>query len=121
MKLKTARIIVESMDETNTRWSKALKGKLKSKPNQVVISLESWELLGKLMSPSRLKILAEILVSQPKSIAELARTLKKDFKNVHTDVQFLADIGLLELKETGTRKTLQPIAKYKEIEVPFAA
>ncbi len=52
------------------------------------------------MSPTRLQILAQIL---------------------HTDVQFLADIGLLDLKEEGPRNTLRPVAKYKEIELPFAA
>ena len=121
MRLKTARIIVESFGDTNTRWLKALKGKSKSKANEEIITLESWEILGKLLSPSRLQILAEIPNRKPKSIAELARQLKRDFKNVHKDVQFLADIGLIDLKEEGPRNTLRPVAKYKEIELPFAA
>ena len=121
MKLKTARIIVEPFGKTNDRWLKALKGKVKSKSTEEIITLESWEILGKLLSPTRLQILAEIPHRKPKSIAELSRQLKRDFKNVHKDVQFLADIGLLDLKEEGPRNTLRPVAKYKEIELPFAA
>ncbi|MBP9708893.1 MAG: hypothetical protein KBD78_14755 [Oligoflexales bacterium] len=121
MKLKTARIIVESFEMTNERWLKALQGRSKSKPNEEIIVVNSWKTLGKLLSPSRLQILAIIPHSKPKSIAELARILKRDFKNVYQDVQFLADVGLLDLIEGGSRNTLRPMAKYKEIELPFAA
>jgi len=121
MRLKTARIIVESFSATNQRWLKALKGKAKSKAGEEIIIIESWEILGRLLSPGRLQILAEIPLRKPKSIAELARQIGRDFKNVHTDVQFLADIGLLDLREEGPRNTLRPVAKYREIELPFAA
>ena len=121
MKLKRARIIVESLDETNKRWLNALKGKVKSRKGEETISLGSWDILGKLLSPPRLQILATIPYFKPKSIADLARKLKKNFKNVYMDVKFLADLGLIELQAKGVRKTLVPVAKYKEFELPFAA
>jgi len=121
MKLKTAKIIVESIDETSARWKKALKGKVRSKRDEEVIILPSWEVLGKLLAPSRLQILAMIPHLEPQSIAQLAKLMKKDFKNVYVDVKFLADIGLIELREEGKRKTLVPVALFKEIDVPFAA
>jgi predicted transcriptional regulator len=48
--------------------------------------------------------------------------LNRDFKNVHSDVQFLNDVGLIKLKETGNnRKGLKPIAKYSGIELDLVA
>lgn len=121
MKLKTAKIVVESLDETNKRWEKALRGRGGTQANEEVISVGSWEILGKLFTSQRLEILARIAILKPKSIAELARKLGRDFKNVHTDVKFLADIGLIELREEGARKTMVPVAKFSGIELPLAA
>ena len=47
--------------------------------------------------------------------------LKKDFKNVHSDVKFLAELGLIELREEGLRKSLVPMAKFSKIDLPLAA
>ena len=58
---------------------------------------------------------------KPKSISALARAMRKDFKNVYSDVKFLADLGLLELREEGLRKTLVPVAKFEGIEFALAA
>lgn len=121
MKLKKVKIIVEPLSKTNERWAKALRGKTRSNKNQEIISVDSWEVLGKLLSPPRLQILAAIAQEKPESIAALARILKKNFKNVHSDVMFLSGLGLIDLKEVGTRKRLVPIAKYSDIEFPFAA
>jgi predicted transcriptional regulator len=121
MKLKKARIIVESIEAVSERWAKALKGKVRSPKGVEIISIGSWEVLAKLLSPPRLQILTMIPQQKPKSIAHLARQLDRDFKNVHADVRFLADLGLIDLREEGARKTLVPIAKYSEIELPLVA
>jgi predicted transcriptional regulator len=121
MKLRKARIIVESNDAVTARWVKALQGKGKPRKGEEVISIGSWEVLAKVLSPPRLQILTAIPQLKPKSIAHLARELKKDFKNVYSDVRFLADLGLIELREEGTRKTLVPIARFSGIELPLAA
>ena len=115
MNLKRVRIAVEPLLQTHARWKKALGGKSASK--RAVITVASWEVLGKALSPLRLEILARIPVLKPKSIAALARDLKRDFKNVYADVMFLADLGLIELKEEGKRKRLIPIARFARIEV----
>jgi predicted transcriptional regulator len=120
MKLKRVRIAVESLDQTNARWLQALHGRTKCREEEL-ITLPSWEVLGRILSPPRLQILALIPVLKPRSISALAKALKKDFKNVHTDVKFLADLGLIELKEVGNRKTLVPVAKYQGIEFALAA
>ena len=125
MKLKKVKIIVEPIEQTQARWTAALKGKSARKgamrDKEEIISVASWEILGRILSPPRLQILTMIPVLKPKSISELAKAMKRDFKNVHSDVRFLADLGLVELREEGPRKTLVPIAKFDGIELALAA
>ena len=92
MKLKKVKIIVESQERTNERWLAALKGKIRTKPGEEIISVSSWDILGRILPP-RLQILTVIPVLKPKSISALAKAMKKNFKNVYSDVKFLADIG----------------------------
>ncbi len=120
MKLKRVRIAVEPLSQTQARWKRALK-RGASASKEELITVASWEVLGKVLSPRRLEILARIPALGPKSIAVLARSLKRDFKNVYSDVVFLADLGLIELKAEGKRKTLIPIARFAGIEVDLGA
>ncbi len=121
MKLRKARIVVESIGSVTERWTKTLQGKAKVRKDEELISVGSWEILAKVLSPPRLQILTAIPQIKPRSIAHLAREMKKDFKNVYSDVRFLADLGLIELREEGTRKTLVPVARFSGIELPLAA
>lgn len=120
MKLRKVRIVVEEVSTTKRRWVAALKGK-RVGARKEVISVPSWAVLGKVLSPPRLEILAVVPELKPPSIAALAKALGRDFKNVHSDVTFLSDVGLLMLRETGTRRTLVPTALYSEIDLPLAA
>ena len=87
----------------------------------VILSVASWEILGRILSTPRLQILTAIPALKPKSISALAKAMHKDFKNVYSDVKFLADLGLVELREEGPKKTLVPIAKFDGIELALAA
>jgi predicted transcriptional regulator len=119
MKLKRVRIAVESLVQTQARWKRALAGKAASEG--ALITVASWDVLGKVLSGPRLEILARIPVLRPKSIVALARSLKRAPKNVYVDLRFLADLGLIELKEAGKGKTLVPVARFAGIEVDLGA
>lgn len=121
MRLKKVRIVVESLDKTSERWAKALQGKYARLSNEEVVTVSSWEILGKILSPPRLQILMAVAALKPKSISALAKAVERDFKNVYSDVMFLADLGLIELKSTGARKTVMPVARYSGIELGWAA
>lgn len=86
-----------------------------------MITVGSWVVLIKVLSPLQLEILARIPVLQAKSHAALARSLRRNFKNVHTAVMVLGDVGLIELQEEGRRKTLIPIARFSGLKVDFGA
>lgn len=120
MKLRKVKIVVEGTESTKRRWVATLKGK-RAGAGAEVISVSSWEVLGKVLSPPRLEILAAIPELKPASIAALAKALGRDFKNVHSDVTFLSEVGLLMLREVGPRRTLIPTALYSEIDLPLAA
>ncbi len=119
MKLKRVRIAVEPLSQTHARWKKALGGKSVSK--RAVITVASWEVLGRILSPPRLQLLTAIPALKPKSISALARATNRDFKNVYSDVRFLADIGLVDLRAEGPKKILVPVAKFGGIELTLAA
>jgi predicted transcriptional regulator len=60
------------------------------------VTFEGWDGLSRTLSGKRL--LRQNAVA---SIAELARTLGRDYKRVHEDVEILAVAGLLERSEAG--------------------
>jgi predicted transcriptional regulator len=118
MKKKSAKIVIESSTATKARWKAALKGKLSSpKTSEQIISVESWDVLAKVMSPLRLQLMSLIYSRKPGSIAALAKIAKRDFKNVHEDVNILASVGFVELKKVG--RSMTPISNVSGIEFSF--
>ena len=122
MRKKHAKIIVTSIEKTEREWTEALKGKRRSIQKDDEIIFTSLEAVARVFSKTRMEILRAVIQVKPKSIYELAKILDRDFKNVHSDVKLLADIGLIELKDAGdARNGLTPKAKFSGIELNFAA
>lgn len=122
MKLKKAKIVIKSVDTIKEEWKDALKGNKKSiqKDNELVFT--GPETVAKVFSKTRLEILLTIINQDPRSIYDVAKILKRDFKNVHSDIKFLEEVGLIELQETNdARNGLRPIAKFSGIELNLAA
>ena len=67
MNLKRVRIAVEPLSQTHARWKKALEGTSVSR--QAVITVASWEVLGKVLSARRLEILARLSALKPKQVS----------------------------------------------------
>ena len=122
MKKKHAKIVVKTLENTKREWKEALKGKRKNIQKEDEIIFTSLEAVARVFSKGRMEILRTVIQERPKSIYELAKLLGRDFKNVHTDVKLLADIGLLDLKEAGnSRNGLIPLAKFSGIDLDWAA
>lgn len=116
MKNKRALLIVEPTAKSMERFVEVLKNPSKSKyKGYMILSFPSFEVLGKVITGTRLELLSAIRTHKPRSIQELARLTKRDFKNVYQDVKLLAEYGLIELKESGPRKASHPIAKFTEL------
>ena len=118
--MRKAVIIIEDREDTNKRWSKALKGKMQRHDDNVIVC-SSAKIAEKVFSEPRLSILRYIGKHEIKSIKELATLLKRDFKNVYNDVMFLADLGLIALKEATKGRSLRPVLIYEDIELSLIA
>lgn len=115
MSNKKVLLVVESSRKALGRAFLALERKPKKNKNITIISFPDFETLGRVITGARLELLNNIRLMKPRSIQELARLVKRDFKNVYQDVKLLAEFGLIELKEAGPRKSAEPLAKYSEI------
>ncbi len=122
MKLKKVKIVIQSLDDIKSEWKDALKGKVRGVEKKGSITFLSLEAVAKVLSQPRLEILAAILKDHPKSIYALAKLLDRDFKNVHADVKLLADVGLIELRTSGKKRSaVIPVARYSGLELDLAA
>ena len=122
MKLKHAKVIVKSVGDIKKDWSKAMKGKKTGSPKANEIVLTNLDTLAKIFSKSRMEILKAVASHEVKSIYELAKLVERDFKNVHSDVKLLSEVGLIELKKAeDSRGGLQPVARFSGIDFDWVA
>ena len=117
MKTKKVMLIVEPTKAALNRAFSVLKKptSIKKYSGYEIISFPDFETLGRVITGARLELLSAIREHKPVSIQELARVVKRDFKNVYNDVKLLAQFGLITLIERGPRRSASPIAKYSEI------
>ena len=73
------------------------------------------EAFRKAITPRRLELLNIIKAAKPNSINELALLARRNIKNVAEDMKFLAQVGLIEIKEVRDR--VVPQVNYDEINV----
>ena len=122
MKMKNAKIIIRSIDAIKKEWEAALKGKKKSIQKNDEVIFVAIETVAKVFAKTRMEVLRAIILEKPNSIYELAKIVDRDFKNVHSDVKLLSEIGLIDLQETkGARNGLKPVARFSGIELDLAA
>ena len=60
---------------------------------------ENLEAVRAALTETRLALLRVIRKRKPKSVAELARIAKRDFKSVYRDVEALRDLGLIQVAD----------------------
>lgn len=123
MKMRRLKVGVRPLEEGLQEFGGTLKdlqtGKILSKRGGVYfVSVES---MRRVLTPSRLTLLHLIRTRHPRSIAALAKLIRRDFKNVHADLKLLADLGLVHL-EPGThlRDSVTPTVPYERIQFEIA-
>lgn len=65
------------------------------------LTFESWEGLSKTLTGKRLELLRHLHARPASSVADLARTLGRDYKRVHEDVEILERAGLVQRPDEG--------------------
>jgi predicted transcriptional regulator len=78
------------------------------------LAFESWEALTRVLTGKRMELLRHVHRNNVTSIRALAKTLGRDYSNVHADVQALTAAGLLDASHGGVR------ADYDAIETKIA-
>ena len=99
----------ETLEDARKVFHLAMQGKGK-KVSGMEVFFESVDAMRAVLTTERINLLKAIRIKKPKSIYELAKITKRDFKNVFQDVNRLADMGLIDLK-TGTdaRRSKKPV------------
>ncbi len=83
-----------ALDRFEQAWQRGIAGT--SRVSEVRLTFENLPVLLRNLTPARWKLLEVTKRSGPVSINGLARLLRRDYKNVHTDVTRLVELGLLE-------------------------
>jgi predicted transcriptional regulator len=78
------------------------------------LAFESWDALVRVLTGKRMELLRYVRRHKVTSVRALAKALKRDYSNVHADVQALTAAGLLEATDDGVR------ADYDTIETKIA-
>ena len=75
-------------------WQRGTAGR--KRPAEVRLTFESLPVLIRNLTPARWTLLEQLRRDGPLSINELARRLGRNYKNVHTDVSRLIELGLVD-------------------------
>ena len=83
----------DALDRFEAAWNR----KVERRPVRTlcVLTLPTLAQLVKTLSPARWALLGALRTAGPLSIYELAKRLRRNYKNVHTDVTQLAALGVI--------------------------
>ena len=85
----------DALDRFEAAWNRAAEGK-GFRPFRI-LSFDDLPRLLRTLTPARWQLLQR-LAGRPSSVYQLAKSLGRDYKNVHTDVAALVKLGLIEKK-----------------------
>ena len=89
----------DALDRFEAAWNRVAEGR-GVKP-LAVLTLRDLPLLLRTLTPARWALLEKLRAEGPLSVYELAKRLERDYKNVHTDVARLVELGVIERGADG--------------------
>ena len=115
------RSVDDSLEEFASTWKTVEQGRrVKGRSGTYFTSLDA---ARKVLTTRRLELMRAIRRERPGSIYQLAHLVRRDFKNVHRDLQTLAEHGLVSLRKSkgvSGRDITTPTVPFKEIEFRVA-
>ena len=106
------RLTVESPDDAFDRVEeKAAAG---GRADEAVRSFPSAAPLRQLLTKRRLEVMRAIMTDPPESIRDLADRLERNYSDVHSDVELLAEHHIVYFEKAGRAK--RPVIPYESVE-----
>ncbi len=123
MKVKNVTVRIKSLEDIFEEAKDVMKRLEKGEKvkKHEGISFKDLDVMRKVLTEERLRILKTIKKEHPASIYELAKILGRDMKNTFDDVQYLAQAGFIEIEKTKEgREKATPHVNYDRIllEIP---
>jgi predicted transcriptional regulator len=124
--LKTVTFSIKPLAEVASDFSAAFEAARRDRrPPKGVreeVGFTSIEAARNFLTPRRLSILRAIRTRRPGSLYELARIVKRDFKNVQDDIAILKRHGLVRIakRARGKRMVKVPRVPFREIALRIA-
>lgn len=122
--MKVKKIVIKSREEFDTETLAIARKldhgeKVKSQKGEFFESLEA---VRNFLTEKRLELWRIIRDKEPKSLTELARLVKRDYKDVHQDVSILVEVGLVDLRKPKKAKTraIKPVSLVDQLEFKVA-
>lgn len=120
MRVKTVRIGIKDLQTGLEDFARTIEAiergeKVKKRTGVYFTSMEAFR---KALTVQRMNLLRLIKEKKPTSLRELARLSNRNIKNISDDVKFLAQVGLVELKES--EKKILALVNYDKILLEIA-
>ncbi len=123
MRVKRVKIGIKSLEDVLSNAKEALKKLERGErvKKESGIYFENLEAFRRALTERRLEMLHVIKEKHPSSVYELAKMLDRDIKNVNVDLEYLREIGLVEIKRSKEkRERVIPEVNYDVIELRVA-
>ncbi len=118
MKIRKVRVGIKDLKTALNEFVEIGKAVEEGKPvkKEKGVYFTSVEAFRKAITPKRLALLKAIKTKKPSSIHQLSIIAERDVKNVSTDIKFLEQVGLVDIKRNDeAEKEITPSVSYDKI------
>jgi len=123
MRIKRVKIGIKSLEDVlgNAREVMKRLGRGEKVKKESGIYFENLDAFRRTLTEKRLEMLHVIKEKHPSSVYQLAKILNRDIKNVNMDLEYLREVGLVEIKRSKEkRERVIPQVNYDIIELRVA-
>lgn len=103
MRIQIEEDMKSRMKKDNQYVKDVMKGKVPLKKSEETLVLTP-DVLAKVFSPQRIRLLKAIQKNNIKSIYQLAKNVKRKYEAVHRDIKYLVGVGLIKVKDKENAK-----------------
>jgi predicted transcriptional regulator len=118
MKIRKVRVGIKDLKTALNEFVEIGKAVEEGKPvkKEKGVYFTTVEDFRKAITPKRLALLKAIKTEKPSSVRQLSKIAGRDVKNVSTDIKFLDQVGLVDIKRNDkAKKEITPSVSYDKI------